>query len=143
MPPPRWGRSTPTVSLSTGRARTGSSANSPTSRSPHEIAVGSAGCCGSSGPLTPALRVVDRVVSDRASRFLDVPETPGVVRDPVEDPEADRRGRLDTSRDQLQEVAMGQERRELSYVCRAVRRVDGADAKTEHGEPVRLGVEAC
>ena len=77
----------------------------------------------------PRFRVVLWTVPDALTGVGDVPETPSVVGDAVEDAEPNDVGRLDGSLHQVRQVAVGQQRGELPRDQGPALSVEGPDAK--------------
>src|SRR5579862_9879555 len=78
-----------------------------------------------------ALRVVLRLVGQLLRGIREVPEAPGVGRDPVVDAEAQLERRTERAADEADEVGVGQQRRVMALRARAVLGEHGSDSETD------------
>src|SRR5712692_2338670 len=88
------------------------------------------------------LRPVARLEAEDGARVFEVPVAPPVVRDGEEDVEPERRWRRDAQLEHADDVALAAPHRVIARRGRPVFGCDTADADTDRGQPVRIGVVA-
>src|SRR4029078_575409 len=90
--------------------------------------------------LPPTFRVVDRRIADGGARTFEGPDAPCVGGDAVVDREAEIRGCFDARPDELDEISVRKQRREVTGRSRPVARPNRADPQADHGKIERIGV---